>query len=133
MVSNRKTHHTYGYIYWTNQQALSKIAVSKTMMKIRQSFQAVNFLVKLVILYEKWTSSQVYQELSPEKELTVLWTSCFFKNTYFPEHLSVAMTITSQKLLAIWLSLTLAIIFAYLAVYLEPSWLSMVEFFCKNS
>ena len=65
------------------------------------------------------------------------YTSCFFKNTYFPGHLSVAMTMKILKAMGNvtvinFQSLTLTIICTRLVAYLEPSETSMMELFCEN-
>ena len=61
----------------------------------------------------------------------------FFKNTYFPGHLSVAMAIKILKVIGNvtvinFQRLTLAIICARLVAYLEPSETSTMELFCEN-
>ena len=38
MVSNRKTHHIYVYIYWTNQLAVSDETVMKFVKQVVKQF-----------------------------------------------------------------------------------------------
>ena len=61
----------------------------------------------------------------------------FFKNTYFPGHLSVAMAIKILKVIGNvtvinFQSLTLTIICTRSVAYLEPSETSTMELFCEN-
>ena len=77
---------------------LSKIAVLKeTAMKILRSFKAVNILVKLVILYgNKLLHRHISRALTRDGADSFI-DKLFFKNAYFSEHLSVAMTIKTLK------------------------------------
>ena len=70
-------------------------------------------------------------------ELATLYNSYFFKNTYFPEHLSVAMTIKILKAMSNVIgmnfhSLTLAIMCTRSVEYLEHSQTSTMELFGEN-
>ena len=66
-------------------------------MKILQTCQAVNFLVKLVILYKKMNFFTGTSRALASDEADSFIDQLFFKNTHFPEHLSVAMTIKTLK------------------------------------
>ena len=57
------------------------MAISKTVMKVLQSCKAVQFLVKLVILYEKWISSQVYLKTSTRDGANNFIDKLFLKGT----------------------------------------------------
>ena len=103
----------------------------------KQSYNSVNFSVNLLTLYKKWDSLQHISRILTRDGAGNFIDQLFFKNTYFPRQLSVAMTINILKAIGNvtvinFQSLTLTIICTLSVAFLEPGETSTMELFCEN-
>ena len=129
-------HTTYMNTYTESTSECSQEQLFRKLW-FKQSYNSVNFSVNLLILYKKWDSLRYISRILTRDGAGNFIDQLFFKNTYFPRQLSVAMTINILKAIGNvtvinFQSLTLTIICTRSVAYLEPSDTSMMELFFET-